>query len=177
MSRLTFQGTDVNNNELEFAIIERQYGYWSSSVLETGYYPVNTNINLSGLFRPNERFAYTIYVRRADGGILTPSDMERSVIVLYINGQQTVKQTTALPNSWFGTTVPTISSPIDTVTTVRTDMVIDETGVSNSLEYPPVIESALVQLMSIISTVLTLKYIRFLLGFAIITGLIAWFLH
>lgn len=174
---MTFQGTDVNNNELEFAIIERQYGYPSSSLLETGYYPVNTNIGLTGLFRPNERFAYTVYIRRKDGGILTPSDMERSLIILYINGQQTVKQTTAIPESWLNTTVPTISSPIDTVTTVRTDMVIDETGVSNSLEYPPVIESALVQLMSIISTVLTLKYIRFLLGFAIITGLIAWFLH
>lgn len=102
--------------------------------------------------------------------------MYASNLTWYLNRTTEVEQNT-LPDDWFGTSTVTGYNPLETMTTVASDYYIDDSVVTDSLDIPPVTESAITQIMSIVTRILDLPYLKFMLCFAVIVGLVAWFLH
>lgn len=177
---VAFNGTTVNNDELEFGVITRQWNedYTGTALSETSWFPANTEVYVRGnILRNTDEYpttAYTVFVRRKDGGILTPSSMEASVIMLHNDRQINIEQTTAIPQNWLETT--TQSNPTYTTQTTMLTTVDYEQYLS-TLTVPVDARPAIAQLDQLINDLWSLHYIPFVVCFALIMGLAIWLLH
>lgn len=173
----------TNSYELEYAIIV--YNYRNEKFFESDWYDNNTFINCTLTdFRwngysesantQNITWIWEIWVRRKDGNTLSRQDMLPCSFALTRYFNQTVKETTALPQNWFETTtqsIPTYTTQTTMVTTV------DYESFLTTLTVPVDIRPAIAQFDQIINDLWSLHYIPFLVCFALIMGLAIWLLH
>ena len=183
-NQVIWNGTNNNNDELEYGVIFREYNNGSPvDVTESEFVSSGTPIQAYSVWQNNETsinqfFAFKIFVRRKDGGILTPSDMEASIINLYAVTRSYIVQTTAIPQNWLETTTATFQNPMDTYTTViPTDYDISSSQYDPLLEIPSKIDTAINFVILGFGRIMNFKYITFVICFVLIVGLVAWLLH
>ena len=177
----TFTGTTTNNDELEFGV--QTVTFNTNNVLfETDYYPSNTRLSIySSWITPvqsNPNDSFIIYVRRKDGGIITPSSMENSSLLIECSYRETIVETTAIPQDWFETTTASFQNPMDTYTTIiPTDYDISSSQYDPLLEIPSKIDTAINFIILGFGRIMNFKYISFVVCFVLIVGLVAWLIH
>lgn len=179
-----FNGTTTNNDDLEFGVITRLWNdtYTGTALSETSWFPANTEVFVRGnILRYTDQYpstAFTVFVRRKDGGILTPSSMEASVIMLHNDRQVNIEQTTAIPNDWVTGTSQSFQTDVTTMTTVvPTICDIDDNEFNAFIDIPNKIVAGLNLCIMGIGSLLNLKYVTFTICFVLIVGLIAWLIH
>lgn len=174
---MSYIGTTHNNDQLEYGVIVYRYGT-NTILTETDFYDSGTTIPIYGEADVRGSSApactYEVYIRRKDGGILTPSDMEQSTVSFMQIRNYEVVYTTAIPQNWLETTtqsIPTYTTQTTMVTTV------DYESFLTTLTVPVDIRPAIAQFDQIINDLWSLHYIPFLVCFALIMGLAIWLLH
>lgn len=181
---VVFNGYSGLNYKLEYAI--EVYAYNSNTKLfespwipngEICYLAIN---DWQGSGSTNTRQPrFEIYLRRNefdDQGNrrwLVPSDMRPSSFNKFLTGYQNIEQQT-LPSDWFATTTQSISSYTTQTTVVTT---VDYESYVTTLTVPTDVRYALSYFESIIYSLWSLKYIPFIVIFAIIVALCGWLLH
>lgn len=177
-----WSGTTTNNDVLEYGIIQRNYNS-SYTYQETNYFDCNTLIPVYGNYQSftdntADQYAWTLYVKRKDGGVLTPSSMETSVVSVELYVESVVVYTTAIPQDWLTGTVGNYTTDFATMTTVvPTVCDIDDTEFNAFIDIPNKIVAGINLCILGVGSLLNLKYVTFLVCFVLIVGLIAWLIH
>lgn len=172
------------NYDLEYSVVIREYN--SSTVLfESGWISNNEQCACYAKWDSSTRRpSFTIYVRRNefdDNGnrrTLVPSDMRPSFFRSVWKVNQTIEQTTAIPQNWLETTTASFENPMDTYTTIiPTDYDISSSQYDPLLEIPSKIDTAINLIILGFGRIMNFKYITFVVCFVLIVGLVAWLIH
>lgn len=200
---IIFSGSTTNTlQEQELLYSVQVLEYNTENVrYESDWIPVNTRIPIYALNQPQGSArlnSYRIYIRRRDGGVLTPSSMRPCVVTVYGNIYQNITQQT-IPADWFETTTQTV--PTVATTTIIPDGYNNSVGTvpqlsPDSLSDPPswfapfnpldyqynywfvdLITSGADFATYYLRIAADLKFIWVFAGFVIIGCLLAWLLH
>ena len=116
ITSVCFNGTTTNGDELEY--FARVYNYNSDYVVsESEWLPANTWCNVFEISYPvggSPSGTLEIWVRRKDGGILTPSSMDRTLVTMRNYYTYEIPYQT-YPADWFATTTQ-VPQTVTTVT-------------------------------------------------------------
>lgn len=179
-----FNGYSGLNYELEYSVVIREYN--SSTVLfESGWVPNNEQCSAYAKWdSTTRRPSFEIYVRRNefdDNGnrrTLVPSDMRPSFFRSTWKVNQTIEQTTAIPQDWLTGTAGTYTTDFSTMTTVvPTICDIDDNEFNAFIDIPNKIVAGINLCILGVGSLLNLKYVTFLVCFVLIVGLVAWLIH
>lgn len=197
---LVFSGSTTNTlqqQELLYSVQVLEYNT-ENVRYESDWISVNTRIPIYALDQTQggQRLnSYRVYVRRKDGGVLTPSSMRPSVVTVYGGVYQLIPQET-LPAEWLETT--TYVPRTVATTTVVNPYYDDIVGTTPDLQpeiggdapewfeqYDPneqawfidVLDSGTDFITYYIRIALDLKFIWVFAGFVIVGCLLAWLLH
>ena len=181
-----FSGDSGNNYKLEYYVEIYEYNT-NNKLFESGWTPNNTPVRVvsrtwggTGLA---QRQRVVIYVRRnefndqGERRWLVPSDMSPCGFAQNFIGYSKVTQET-LPAEWLETTTQTIVDPLETYTTiVGGSDVPDYDELNSQLVVPHNIEVAVLHIFDVIDTLMSLRYMTFLVCFSIVMALLVWLLH
>lgn len=173
ITSVCFNGTTTNGDELEY--FARVYNYNSSYVVsETEWLPANDWCNIFEIsYAPNSNPSGTleIWLRRKDGGILTPSSLDRTLVTMRARYSTRVPTP---PADYYATTTQTIPTYTTQTTMVTT---VDYESYLSTLTVPADVRPAIATLDQLINDLWSLHYIPFVVCFALIMGLAIWLLH
>lgn len=177
ITSVCFNGTTTNGDELEY--FARVYNYNSSYIVsETEWLPANEWCNIFEIsYAPNSNPSGTleIWLRRKDGGILTPSSLDRTLVTMRARYSTRVQTP---PADFYATTTATFQNPMDTYTTIiPTDYDISSSQYDPLLEIPSKIDTAINFIILGFGRIMNFKYISFVVCFVLIVGLVAWLIH
>lgn len=117
----------------------------------------------------------TLYVRRKDGASIDRTDMYAGAWTWYLNRTTEVEEET-LPSDWFVDTTATVVNPVESYTTViGTQIPWDD--IQHQMDLPVAVENAVLYIYDLISQVLVMRYLTFMIVFALGCTLICWILH
>lgn len=181
-----FSGDSGNNYKLEYYVEVYEYNT-NNKLFESGWTPNNTPVRVVsrtwGGTGTSKRQRVLIYVRRnefndqGERRWLVPSDMSPCGFAQNFIGYSMVTQET-LPSEWLETTTQSVVDPLETYTTiVNGSDVPDYDDLDSRLEVPHDVEVAVLHIFDVIGTIMSLKYMTFLVCFSIVMGLLVWLLH